>query len=164
MYWEHLEADISMRSANHGLGPKHGHVPPSQHEPRRLINSSYGQVGHRYYVLRRINIGIQPDTVPAVAVLLATVLRVAKIDAVFSGRLGEDTGHRVLPGALGPQCIAIIGRGAKLLVLLCAEGSDSILALPLSPLPALALALPVRLLIGAFGGGKGLLTPACCST
>ena len=35
------------------------------------------------------------------------------------------------------------GRGAKLLWLLCAEFSDSTVAL--SPLPALALALPVRL-------------------
>ena len=54
-----------------------------------------------------------------------------------------------------------ICRGAKLLVLLWADGSESMLALPLSPLPALALALPVRLLTGGFGGGNGLLTPAC---
>jgi hypothetical protein len=101
--------------------------------------------------------------VPALAVLLA-ISMVSKIEAVFSGHRGEDVGNPVLLGASVLQCIAIIGRGAKLLVLLCAEGSDSILALPLSPLPALALALPVRLLIGAFGGGNGLLTPACCST
>ena len=76
----------------------------------------------------------------------------------------DDSKNCVSLLLLALQCIAIIGRGAKLLVLLCAEGSDSILALPLSPLPALALALPVRLLIGPFGGGSGLLTPACCST
>jgi hypothetical protein len=54
--------------------------------------------------------------------------------------------------------------GPRLLWLLCAEFSESILAL--SPLPALALALPVRLRTfgrGAFGGYE-LLTPAYCST
>jgi len=53
-------------------------------------------------------------------------------------------------------CALTMGRGAKLLVLLFAEGSDSMLSL----LPALALALPVRLFTGGFGGND-LLTPAC---
>lgn len=56
------------------------------------------------------------------------------------------------------------GRGPRLLWLLCAEGSESMLAL--SPLPALALAEPVRLrtFMGPFLGGLRALTPANCST
>jgi hypothetical protein len=60
----------------------------------------------------------------------------------------------------------IAGRAPRLLWLLCAEFSESRWALaPLSPLPALALALPVRLrtFIGPFCGWRAL-TPACCST
>ena len=56
-------------------------------------------------------------------------------------------------------------RGPRLLWLLCAEFSESTCAL--SPLPALALALPVRLRTFLGGGplsGYWLLTPACCST
>jgi len=55
------------------------------------------------------------------------------------------------------------GRGPRLLVLLCAEGSESMFAL--SPLPMLADAEPVRLRVftGPFGGWRAL-TPAYCST
>lgn len=83
------------------------------------------------------------------------------------GCVGARRGATQLDSTFGMRntywAAVITRRGAKLLWLLCAEGSDSILALPLSPLPALALALPVRLLVGALGG-YGLLTPTCCST
>ena len=64
----------------------------------------------------------------------------------------------------GRYLTPIGGRGPKLLWLLCAEFSESIRAL--SPLPALALALPVRLRTTCGGPlyGCGLLTPAYCST
>lgn len=54
------------------------------------------------------------------------------------------------------------GRGPRLLWLLCADGSES--RWVESPLPALALALPVRLRALCVLGGWRLLTPACCST
>lgn len=164
---DHLEADISLLSARDmGVMLSTPTCPPSQHEPRRLVNSSDGQSGRIYYVLRRINNETQPDNCSSWS------SRVRNGHSVKSGTdrgcslrwLGDDAGNRLLLPSLTLQWIASIARGAKLLVLLCAEGSDSMLALPLSPLPALALALPVRLLIGAFGGGNGLLTPACCST
>jgi hypothetical protein len=52
------------------------------------------------------------------------------------------------------------GRGPRLLWLLCAE--SMLMLAPLSPLPALALALPVRL--RTFLPLLRALTPACCST
>ena len=55
------------------------------------------------------------------------------------------------------------GRGPRLLWLLCAEGSDESRCRE-SPLPALALALPVRLRTILPLGGWRALTPACCST
>jgi len=62
--------------------------------------------------------------------------------------------YRAIPSHLTPlyHRTPIGGRLPRLLWLLCADGSESMLAL--SPLPALALALPVRLrtFMGPLGG------------
>src|ERR1700749_1340824 len=57
------------------------------------------------------------------------------------------------------------GGGGKLLALLLAEESEPVFALRLSPLPVLALALPVRFrTCGVSFRGYRLLTPTCGST
>jgi len=64
-------------------------------------------------------------------------------DEMMMPRFAYEQYRRISFKPLLHYLTPIGGRGPRLLWLLCAEGSESMLAL--SPLPALALALPVRL-------------------
>lgn len=106
----------------------------------------------------------------AVVVYAALVLLNRLTGASSSRRLDVSSYHHAwrsrasTPEDPRPAYLTPTGyRGPRLLWLLCAEFSESMCAL--SPLPALALALPVRLRLftGPLGRWRAL-TPACCST
>jgi len=162
---EHFEADISILSANIMVVRSTSTCSSSQYEPPDPSNRHMAKAAR--YTMCCVEETMRPKSTARFAGAISPALASVGLGSrsrLFAEVRRDEAGRRVLLASSALQCVAIIRRGAKLLVLLCAEGSDSMLALPLSPLPALALALPVRLLIGAFGGGKGLLTPACCST